>query len=39
MIDQGTTHNFISLDVVEELKILVTDSGGFGVSLGNGEAL
>lgn len=39
MIDPGATQNFVSLERVAELNIPVTDSGGFGVSLGNGEAV
>lgn len=39
MIDPGATHNFVSLEKVAELDIAVTDCGGFGVSLGNGEAI
>lgn len=39
MIDPGATHNFVSLEKVCELKIPVTQSGEFGVSLGNGEAI
>lgn len=38
-IDPGATHNFVSLEKVAELQIPVTDSGGFGVSLGNGETV
>lgn len=39
MIDPGATHNFIALGVVKELNIEVTESGSFGVSLGNGDAV
>lgn len=39
MIDPGATHNFISLEVVEELGIIVIDAGVFGVSLGNGDEI
>lgn len=39
MVDPGATHNFISLKAVEQLGIPFTKSGGFGVSLGNGEAI
>lgn len=39
MIDPGETHNFISLATVNELGIAVEEAGGFGVSLGNGEAI
>lgn len=39
MIDPGATHNFVSLKAVEELAIPVAASGGFGVSLGNGDAV
>ncbi|XP_057252211.1 uncharacterized protein LOC130592079 [Beta vulgaris subsp. vulgaris] len=36
MIDSGATHNFISLLVVERLKIPVEQGGAFRVSLGTG---
>ncbi|XP_017233746.1 uncharacterized protein LOC108207825 [Daucus carota subsp. sativus] len=39
LIDPGATHNFLSLKVVEAGGIVVTPSGNFGVSLGNGEAV
>lgn len=39
MVDPGATHNFVFKVVVEELGLEVTDVGGFGVSLGNGEAI
>lgn len=39
MIDPGATHNFISLKTVEQLGIPITKTGGFRVSLGNGEAV
>ncbi|KAL8123138.1 hypothetical protein AgCh_011216 [Apium graveolens] len=39
MVDPGATHNFLSLPLVEKLKIPMTQSGSFGVSLGNGEAI
>lgn len=39
MVDPGATHNFVSLRAVEELKIPITESASFGVSLGNGEAI
>lgn len=39
MIDPGATHNFVSLAVVEELGMELTATGGFGVSLGNGDAI
>lgn len=39
MIDPGATHNFISLKAVEKIGLPVTKTGGFGVSLGNGEAV
>ena len=39
LIDPGATHNFISLAKVGELHLPITDAGGFGVSLGNGEAV
>lgn len=34
MIDPGATHNFISLNIVEQLQVPVTNTGGFGVALG-----
>ncbi|KAL8119990.1 hypothetical protein AgCh_017209 [Apium graveolens] len=39
LIDPGATHNFVSLEKVAALGLPVTESGGFGVSLGNGEAI
>ena len=39
MIDPGATHNFVALSVVQRLGLTVEDSGGFGVSLGNGETI
>lgn len=36
LIDSGATHNFLSTDIVDELTIIVTDSGPVGVKLGNG---
>lgn len=39
MVDPGATHSFISSRAVEKLQIPVTESGGFDVSLGNGEAV
>lgn len=39
MIDLGATHNFISLATVDRAGITVTNSGSFGVSLGNGEPI
>lgn len=39
MINPGATHNFISLEFVEELGIVVDDAAVFGVSLGNGDAI
>lgn len=39
LIDPGATHNFLSLEKVAELKIPITGSGGFGISLGNGETI
>lgn len=38
-IDPGATHSFISLNIVASLGNPVTDSGDFGVSLQNGEAI
>ncbi|GJZ44542.1 putative mitochondrial protein [Tanacetum coccineum] len=37
LIDCGATHNFISSKIVEELRLAVSDSGTFIVTLGNGE--
>lgn len=39
MIDPGATHNFISLGTVKELGVEVMESGSFGVSFGNDEAI
>lgn len=39
LIDPGATHNFISLNLVKLLGLVIEDSGGFGVSLGNGEMI
>ncbi|KAJ9542106.1 hypothetical protein OSB04_028612 [Centaurea solstitialis] len=39
MIDPGATHNFISPSVVRNLGIYVTNTGGFGVSLGTGDSV
>ncbi|XP_063944151.1 uncharacterized protein LOC135150826 isoform X1 [Daucus carota subsp. sativus] len=39
LIDPGATHNFLSLNVVTAGGIVVTPTGSFGVSLGNGEAV
>ncbi|XP_074356051.1 uncharacterized protein LOC141695725 [Apium graveolens] len=39
MIDPGATHNFISFETVTRAGVLVTKSGSFGVSLGNGEPI
>ena len=39
MIDPGATHNFLSLTTLERLKIPLDSTKGFGVSLGNGEAV
>lgn len=39
MIDPEATRNFIALSVVEELGIKLEETGGFGVSLGNGDAI
>lgn len=39
MIDPGATHNFISIVLVEELGIRMDETGSFGVSLGNGDAI
>lgn len=39
LIDPGPTHNFLSIGVVRKLGIEVTQSGPFGVSLGNGESI
>ncbi|GKD20744.1 ty3-gypsy retrotransposon protein [Tanacetum coccineum] len=37
LIDCGATHNFISSKIIEELRLKVSDSGTFNVTLGNGE--
>lgn len=39
MVDSGATHNFISLKTVKRLDIPISSTRGFGVSLGNGEAV
>lgn len=39
MVDPGATHNFIALSTVEAAGVPVMGTMGFGVSLGNGEAL
>lgn len=39
MNDPGATHNFLSLATVEKLAIPVSESEGFGVSLGDGQAV
>lgn len=39
MVGPRATHNFISLQAVQKLRVPVTESAGFGVSLGNGEAV
>lgn len=39
MIDLGATHNFISLSTAQTLGVLNFESGKFGVSLGNVEAI
>lgn len=36
LIDSGATHNFFSTEIVDELTIVVSDSGSVGVKLGNG---
>lgn len=38
-VDPGATHNFVYLEKVKELGLPITESGGFGVSLGNGETV
>lgn len=37
MIDPGATHNFVSIDLVNKLKLPMIETKEFGVSLGNGE--
>ncbi|GKD98464.1 putative mitochondrial protein [Tanacetum coccineum] len=37
LIDCGATHNFILSKIIEELRLKVSDSGTFNVTLGNGE--
>lgn len=39
MIDPNSTHNFISLDVATEARVQIERTIGFGVFLGNGEAI
>lgn len=39
MVDPGATHNFISLEAVKKLGVVMTASKSFGVSLGTGEAV
>lgn len=39
MVDLGATHNFLSLATLERLRIPLHSTKGFGVSLGNGEAV
>lgn len=39
LIDPGASHNFISSTTVEKLKIPVTSTKEFGVSLGTGDAV
>ncbi|KAA0037088.1 ty3-gypsy retrotransposon protein [Cucumis melo var. makuwa] len=39
MIDCGATHNFISLKLVEELKVPTTETTNYGVIMGSGKAV
>lgn len=39
LIDSGATYNFLSLGAIHKIGIVVTQSGPFGVSLGNGESI
>lgn len=39
MVDPAATHNFISTIAVQKLGLHVVPTGGFGVSLGNGETV
>lgn len=39
LIDSGSTHNFISEDIVAEMSIPVQQSDPFGVPIGNGEII
>lgn len=39
MVDPRATHNILSLAVVKLLELPIEESGGFGVSLGNGEMI
>lgn len=39
MVDPGATHNFVSREAVEKLRIPVTPSKEFGVSLGTGDSV
>ena len=39
MIDCGTTHNFISLKLVDELKLPMAETTNYGVIMGSGKAV
>lgn len=39
LIDSGATCNFIAKQLVEEMKLAVTETVGFGVAVGNGEVI
>lgn len=39
MVNPDATHNFVALKAAERLAISVMESAGFGVALGNGEAV
>lgn len=39
LIDLGATHNFLSLEAIQQLNLPITPTVGFGVSLGTGEAV
>lgn len=39
MIDPGATHNFVSTTLVEKLKLPVSPTRGFGVTLGTGASV
>ncbi|KAK9211844.1 hypothetical protein WN943_001222 [Citrus x changshan-huyou] len=39
LIDSGTTHNFISLDLVSKMQIPIVKTGAYGVTMGTGAAV
>ena len=34
MIDYGATHNFLSMELIEELKLPLLTTGNYGVAMG-----